>query len=218
MATLLPVDVQKRHLAVVSYARLRYVYLMSPRQRNVMDGLEPSTEKDGPPTALPGSSISPHVEPKLSSRQAPDEPRALEPVNGNNLPYGFPDSTVRRALVLMLGSKSVRHAHRLLSTELEVQGLPVPAYETLWLWAKQSEECYTALTGESKREMVAISTDAARAWGANMIELADSDAAMRPTEVGINFGILMQRRTDWENAGTKAPQVAVQFNFRTRED
>lgn len=145
------------------------------------------------------------------------EPRELEPVNGNALPHGFPDATVQRAIALMLGAQSVRQAHRMLQAEMETQGLPVPAYETLWLWARQSEECYQALTGESKRELVSIATDAARAWGANMIELADSDAAIKPTEVGINYGISMQRRTDWESAGSKGSQLNVQFNLVTRD-
>jgi hypothetical protein len=145
------------------------------------------------------------------------EPRELEPVNGRNLPHGFPDDVVKRAIVLMLGSQSVAQAHRLLKAELEAQGLSVPVYETLWLWARQSEECYQAVTGETKREMVALSTDAARVWGAKTIALAGSARDMTPKEVGINYGISMERRTDWESAGSKGNQLNVQFNLVTRD-
>lgn len=146
-----------------------------------------------------------------------DGDKELVPINGNSLPHGFSDSTVKRAITLMLGCRSVAQAHRLLRIELEAQDRPVPVYETLWLWARQSEECYQALTSESKRELVAISTDAARAWGANMIELADSEAGIKPTEVGINYGIAMQRRTDWENAGRgSSVTVPIQINYRQK--
>lgn len=144
------------------------------------------------------------------------ESKALEPVNGNALPHGFPDSTVQRAIELMLGAQSVREAHRMLKRELEGQELPVPDYTTLWLWARQSEECYQSLLHETKRDLVAVSTDAAMAWGANMVELADNPQGLKPTEIGINYGIAMDKRTAWENAGSKAPQMAVQFNLVTK--
>lgn len=147
-------------------------------------------------------------------KEAMDTSEALV-TSGRHLPYGFSDATVQRALELMMGTRSVREAYRLLKQEAKPD-VPVPAYETLWMWARQSEECLLAVTHETKRELVAISTDAATAWGANMVELADNPQGLKPTEIGINYGIAMDKRTAWENAGNKAPQMAVQFNLVTK--
>ena len=144
--------------------------------------------------------------------------RELVP-NGRHLPCGFPDDVVRRSIEVMLDTKSVADAHRILIHEFN----PCPAYETLWRWARQSEECLQAVTGDKKRQLVAIASDAAAAWGQRAIEAAmakneDGSYVVGHTQTMVPYGISMQRRTDWESAGAKAPMVAFQVNLRTRED
>ena len=137
------------------------------------------------------------------------------PANGKHLPYGFPDPIVQRALMYCMESKSVAIGHRRLKHELEGWGLPVPDYDTIWTWAKQSEECYRAVTGERKREMVALSSDVAQAVSQRMLQALPG---LSDSQMPVTYGIAMQRRTDWDKTGQSGPTMNVQFNLRTRED
>ena len=147
----------------------------------------------------------------------PDEPREVEPVADRQVTDypGFPADVVTRAVSLIIEHRSIADAWRILKAELEAKGKPSPVYSTVTSWARQSEGCLAALSQENKREMMAISSDAARAWGGRMIELADSDQEFSPKQIGVNFGISMERRADWEKGGT-GNQMNVQFNLVTR--
>ena len=143
--------------------------------------------------------------------------------NGKHLPYGFPDPIVQRALMYCLESRSVAIGHRRLKHELEGWGLPCPDYHSVWNWTKQSEECYQAVTGSDKREMIALTSDAARSWALRSLEAADArnedgKYSVSHRESAYHFGIAMQRRTDWDKTGQSGPTMNVQFNLRTRED
>ena len=129
--------------------------------------------------------------------------------NGKHLPYGFPDSVVKRALLYCMESTSVALGHRRLKAEFDAWGLTCPEYETMWMWAKQSEECYTSITGDKKREMVALSSEVAQEAAGRMIRALP---ALHDSQIPVAYGIAMQRRTDWDKTNTPATVQAVQFN------
>lgn len=132
------------------------------------------------------------------------------PQNGKHLPYGFPDSVVKRALVYCQESESVALGHRRLRAELELGGMPCPEYETVWMWVKQSKECYEAVTGPKKREMVAISEDVASEAAGRMIRALPG---LSDSQIPVAYGIAMQRRTDWDKVGQAGNVQAVQINI-----
>ena len=138
----------------------------------------------------------------------------LVPLNGKHLPYGFPDSVVKRALMYCQESQSVALGWRRLKAELEIGKMPVPTYQTIWAWARESEECYEAVIGPKKREMVALSSEVASEAAQRMLEALPK---LHDSQLPVAYGIAMQRRTDWDKVGQAGPQVAVQFNLRTRD-
>lgn len=146
------------------------------------------------------------------------------PAGGRCLPHGYPESIVQRALMYCMESQSVAAGHRRLKAELEGWGLtPIPDTHSVWEWVKQSEECLSAVTRADKREMIALTSDAARAWALRAVEAAearheDGSYVVLHRESAYHHGIAMQRRTDWDKVGQAGPTVAVQFNLRTRED
>ena len=135
--------------------------------------------------------------------------KELVPLNGKHLPYGFPEPIVQRALMYCLESKSVAIGHRRLKHELEGWGLPVPDYHSVWLWAKQSEECYQAVTGDRKREMIALASDAASAASERFLRALPG---LSDSQLPVAYGIAMQRRTDWERAGQVGTVIPIQLN------
>ena len=147
------------------------------------------------------------------SELKPTESLGLVPTNGKNLSYGYSPDVVARALAHCMSTKSVALAWRQLRDEMEASGeSPIPTYRSLWYWVKEDEECFQAVAGANKREMVAISEDAVRVWGERMIEAAETPN-LKPTETGINYGISQQRRTEWDRV-QGSPLVAVQVNFK----
>ena len=134
----------------------------------------------------------------------------MVPQNGKHLPYGFPDSVVKRALMYCQESESVAQAHRRLRAEFEPWGLTCPGYETLWLWVKQSEECYAAVTGDKKREMVALSSEVAQEAAGRMIRALPG---LSDSQIPVAYGIAMQRRTDWDKTGQAGNIQAIQINI-----
>jgi hypothetical protein len=137
-------------------------------------------------------------------------------------PRIFDDSVIERAVELVIGSGSIHQAHRDLVKEMEAQGLRVPGYEAVRSWANKSKEAMELVHADNKIEMVAIASDAARAWGQRAVEAAvalkeDGSYVVSHGQVMVPYGIAMQRRTDWENVGSKANQMNVQFNLVTRE-
>lgn len=132
------------------------------------------------------------------------------PVNGKHLPYGFPEPIVQRALMYCLESKSVAIGHRRLKHELEGWGLPCPDYHSVWNWAKQSEECLQAVTGDRKREMVALASDVASAASERFLGALPS---LSDSQMPVAYGIAMQRRTDWDKVGQPGTVQAVQINI-----
>lgn len=134
----------------------------------------------------------------------------LVPKNGKHLPYGFPDSIKQRAIMFCMESQSVALGHRRLKHELERWGLEIPDYHSVWNWARESEECYQAVTGPKKREMIAISSDAALMAAERLIQaipnLSDGQAA-------VPYGIAMQRRTDWDKTDQAGVTTAIQINI-----
>ena len=134
----------------------------------------------------------------------------LVPLSGRHLPYGYPDSVVKRALTHCLESKGVAMGHRKLRAELELGGLPVPDYHTVWDWVKASEECYLAVTGDNKREMVALASDVASEAAGRMIQALPG---LSDGQMPVAYGIAMQRRTDWDKVGQPGAVAAVQVNI-----
>ena len=134
----------------------------------------------------------------------------LVPANGKHLPYGFPEPIVQRALMYCLESKSVAIGHRRLKHELEGWGLPVPDYHSVWLWSRQSEECYQAVTSDKKRDMVALSSDVAETYASRMLDAAPN---LHDSQIPVAYGIAMQRRTDWDKTGQAGPSTAIQINI-----
>ena len=142
-----------------------------------------------------------------------DDKSSVVPKNGKHLPYGFPAPIVQRALMYCLESKSVAIGHRRLKHELTGWGLPCPEYETVWMWAKQSQECYEAVTGSKKTDMVALASEVAQEASIRMLRALPG---LHDSQMPVAYGIAMQRATDWAKADSAGPQVAVQFNLQTR--
>ena len=136
-------------------------------------------------------------------------------------PRIFDDEVVTRAVELVIGCGSIHQAHRMLEEELRETGQRVPCFESVRSWANQSKEAMELVHADNKREMVAIASDAARAWGQRAIEAAvalkeDGSYVVPHGQVMVPYGIAMQRRTDWESTGNKGNQMNVQFNLVTR--
>ncbi len=158
----------------------------------------------------------------MNDKGQPDEPRELEPINGKNLPGGFPDSTIQRAIELLLESRSVAQAYTRLKAELEARDQVAPAYQTVWTWAKAHEEVIGAIGGYEKGDMVSVCSDAAMAWAGRMIDAAESrkedgSYVVPDTQVYLNYGTTMDKRTNWERGGGTGQQMNVQFNLVTRK-
>ena len=144
-------------------------------------------------------------------------PTDIEPVNGlpapkdgNQLPGGFPDHIKERAIELVLISGSVAQAHDQLIAELVDSGMPCPNYKTLWAWARHNQDVIDHLRPERKAEMVAMASDAAAGATERMLEALPK---LSDSQIPVAYGIAMQRRTDWESAGSKGNQLNVQFNL-----
>ena len=115
-------------------------------------------------------------------------------------PRIFDDALVTRAVELVIGCGSIHQAHRVLEEELKAAGLPVPGYESVRSWASQSKEAMELVHADNKREMVAIASDAARAWGQRALEAAvalkeDGSYAVPHGQVMVPYGIAMLVRT-----------------------
>lgn len=137
--------------------------------------------------------------------------RELEPINGRNLPHGFPDDVVTRALTLMMEIGSVRQALAILQREYD----PCPAYPTLWMWAHESEQCLEAVRSDKKRDVIAIYADASMAFGERMVGVADR---LPDSQVAVPAGIVTQRYTELVRPASGGNQLNVQFNLVTRDD
>jgi hypothetical protein len=132
----------------------------------------------------------------------------------------FDDAVVERAVELVIGSGSIHQAHRELVEEME--GQRTPCFESVRSWANQSKEAMDIVHADNKREMVAIASDAARAWGHRAVEAAvavkeDGTYVVPHGQVMVPYGIAMQRRTDWENTGNKGNVMNFQYNLVTRD-
>lgn len=130
--------------------------------------------------------------------------------NGKHLPYGFPDSVIKRALMYCQESESVALGWRRLRAELELGSLPCPEYETVWQWCKNDKECYEAVTGDKKRDMVALSSEVAQEAAGRMIRALPG---LHDSQIPVAYGIAMQRRTDWDKVGQAGPSTAIQINI-----
>ena len=106
-------------------------------------------------------------------------------------------------------SGSVSLGWRRLKAELEIGGMPAPDYDTVWTWAKKSKECYRAVTGNNKREMVALASDVASEAAIRMIKAIPG---LSDSQMPVAYGIAMQKRTEWERAGQASSVQAVQIN------
>lgn len=136
--------------------------------------------------------------------------RAIEPVNGRNLPDGFPKWVRDRALLLCETTGSVAAAQRQLAAEMVDSGLPAPSYKGMWIWARQYKDVISLLSKDRKEEMVATATDVAAEAAGCFLEALPK---LSPSQMPVAYGIAMQRRTDWESAGNKGNQLNVQFNL-----
>lgn len=139
-------------------------------------------------------------------------------LGGRGLPHGYPFDVVGLALVCCLETRSVAEGHRKLRRELEVHGQAAPDVRTVLNWVRASEQCYSAVTGSDKREMVALASDAARSWALRSLEAADArnwdgKYAVSHRESAYHYGIAMQRRTDWDRVGQAGPSTAIQINI-----
>lgn len=136
--------------------------------------------------------------------------KELVPLNGKHLPYGFPDSVVKQALIYCRESESVALGWRRLTALLESGGMKhIPGYQRVWEWVKEDKECYDAVLSPNKRKMVAISEDVAEIAAERFIQalpnLSDSQAA-------VPYGIAMQKRTEWERVGQPGTVIPIQLN------
>lgn len=125
-------------------------------------------------------------------------------------PRIFDDEVVKRALSLMLSTNSVRQAYEILKEEMEQP----PAYKTLTQWGRTNAEVLEAIHRSRKDQMIAVASDVAEAYGERMLSVVDE---LSPSQIPVAYGISMQRRTDWENIGSKGNQMNVQFNLVTHE-
>lgn len=132
------------------------------------------------------------------------------PQNGKHLPYGFPDEVVKRALMYCQESASVALGWRRLGAELELGGMPVPTYQTVWAWAREDKECYEAVLGPKKREMVALSSEVASEAAQRMIQALPG---LSDSQMPVAYGIAMQRRTDWDKTDQAGNVQAIQINI-----
>ncbi len=134
----------------------------------------------------------------------------IEPVNGHNLPGGFPKWVRDRALLLCETTGSIAAAQRQLATEMEGSDLPVPSYKGMWIWARQAKDVIALMSKDRKEEMVATATDVAAEAAEYFLEAMPK---LSPSQMPVAYGIAMQRRTDWESSGSKGNQLNVQFNL-----
>ena len=136
--------------------------------------------------------------------------KSLVPKNGKYLPYGFPDSVVRQALLYCKESESVALGWRKLRAEMESGDMPVPDYHTVWQWTRDDEECYQAVTGPKKREMIAISEDVAVLAAERFMQAIPN---LSDGQTAVPYGIAMQKRTEWDRVAGPGNIQAIQINI-----
>lgn len=137
----------------------------------------------------------------------------LKPVPLVGQAPGYPAEIVQRALELVEERGVMFQGYKALVREMADQGLVAPDYSTVWHWVREREDVMSRIQATEKREMVGLSQEVAVAASGRMLEALPE---LSHSQIPVAYGIAMQRRTDWENAGSKAPQMAVQFNFVRR--
>jgi hypothetical protein len=140
--------------------------------------------------------------------------QALVPLPLNVLGPSHSPETVTRALTLVEEHGGVYRGYKALAAEFEARGIRGPAYSTIWKWVSEREEVISRIDTHEKRKMSAISGEVAVDAAERMLEALPN---LSDSQIPVAYGIAMQKRTEWENAGSKVPAVAVQFNLVTRE-
>ncbi len=150
-------------------------------------------------------------QPKSSS----DGNRSVVPLAFHHFPRDYDQETYHRALTLIEETGNIARAHRTLKAELEAQGKPVPSYDTLWRWAEKSKDLIDKVRADKREEIVAVAGEVALAMAERLLETYED---LSPGQLPVAFGIAMDKRMAWDNAGRNGQQVNVQFNFYTEED
>lgn len=135
--------------------------------------------------------------------------KELVPLNGKHLPYGFPDSVVKQALIYCRESESVALGWRRLKAELELGGMIVPDYHTVWQWARADEECYTAVTGSKKREYVSMCADVTELTTERLIKALPG---LSDSQMPIVWGIAEDKLQGWHKVGQPGTVIPIQLN------
>jgi hypothetical protein len=138
----------------------------------------------------------------------------LKPVPFDRMHPSYPREIVERALTLMDEHRSVHAAQVALKEEMAAKGLIGPSYNALWRWAQEKETLLDHLHGGRKEQLVAVASEVATEAAGRMLEALPN---LSDSQIPVAYGIAMQRRTDWENTGSKSNQMNVQFNLVTRE-
>jgi hypothetical protein len=126
----------------------------------------------------------------------------------------YPREIVERALELMEECRSVHAAMQALKVELEAKGFEGPGYTTMWRWAQERETLLDRLQVSRKDQLITVSSEVALKASERMLTALDG---ISDSQVPVAYGIAMQKRTEWENTGSKSNQMNVQFNWVTRE-
>lgn len=138
----------------------------------------------------------------------------LKPVLFDRMYPSYPREIVERALTLMEECGSVHAAGQALKEEMAAEKLKAPGYSTLWRWARERDTLLERLHGGRKDQLVAVASEVATEAAGRMLEALPK---LSDSQIPVAYGIAMQRRTDWENTGSKQNQMNVQFNLVTRE-
>jgi hypothetical protein len=138
----------------------------------------------------------------------------LKPVPLDRMHPSYPKEIVQRALELMGEHRSVHAAQVALKEEMADKGLVGPSYNALWRWAQEKDTLLERLQGGRKDQLVAVASEVALKASERMLTALDG---ISDSQVPVAYGIAMQKRTEWENTGSKGNQMNVQFNWVTRE-
>lgn len=130
----------------------------------------------------------------------------------------YPEAVVRRALELVREHGAIYRAHNALKAEMAAAGLEAPVWSTMWEWAKGAEDVIARLDGNEKRDWMRLSSEVMTASGQKMLSAIEDDEKVTHAQRAMDYGIATDKVVALVNAGSKAPQMAVQFNFTKRED
>ncbi len=107
----------------------------------------------------------------------------------------------------------VYRAHKYLKAEMAAQGLEVPAWGTMWKWAKEHEDVISRIDAHEKRDMDRLASEVSLASAEKMLTAIEEDEKVSHAQRAMDYGISMDKVIGLAKVGQAGTVQAVQVNI-----